>query len=243
MLKRLAFIVACCFFAHGYSQDYADQVPQLKRYAPQEVIDPMYGIHLYDELIFPLGGDSVRYDKKGYNVQGWVEDYYTDGSVLHKGFYIDGQLRVFKNYYPNGKIERSFRVIDTKRCDLVVYYQDGQLKSEVFYFNQGAQKQTDYYPNGTVEYVEENEKEMQYLYKRNEFFENGLPEKVFEIIDKKKKLYVKKEFYPSGKIKEEGGMKFHFDMNDYAKEGDWTYYDESGNIIKKEKYTNGHISD
>jgi antitoxin component YwqK of YwqJK toxin-antitoxin module len=243
MLKPVLIFAFLAFSLCSFSQGFDDQIPHEKKYSPQEVIDPEYGIQMYNELIAPLGGDSIRYDKNGYNAQGWVEDHYTDNSILHKGFYIDGQLKVFKNYYPNGQIERSFRVLDMKRADLTVFYQDGKVKSEVFYFEQGAQRQTDYYPNGTVEYVEENEKDMQYLYKRNEYFENGLPEKIFEIIDKKKKIYTRKEFYSSGKVKEEGGMKFLSDRGDYAKDGEWSYYDESGKVIKKEKFSNGNIVD
>ncbi len=226
-----------------FSQDFTDQVPQLKRFKPQDVIDPQYGIDVYDPLIFALGGDSMRYDKKGYNIQGWVEDFYMDGSLLHKGFYVDGQLKVFKNYYPNGQIERNFRVIDLKRAEIQIYYQDGKIKSEVFYYNHAAQKQTDYFQNGNIEFLEENEKDMKYLFKRNSFYENGVPEVVFEITDKKRKQFIKKEFYPSGKVKEEGNMVFMMDMNDYAKEGEWMYYNEAGSLTKTERYKNGHITE
>ncbi|HWY33104.1 MAG TPA: hypothetical protein VNX68_00575 [Nitrosopumilaceae archaeon] len=246
LVIRLLFLilsVVCCFF-EAKSQAYTlDKDVGVKTYAPGEVIDPINGIHIYDALIFATGGDSVRYDKKGYNVQGWIEDHYTDGSLLHKGFYIDGQLKVFKNYYPNGVVERSFRVIDTKRADIVVYYQDGKTRAEIFYFKQAAQKETDYYQNGNIEYYEENQQDMEYLYKRNEFFESGQPQIVFEISDKKERLYSKKEYLSNGKLKEEGGMKFHGDLNDYLKEGDWKYYDETGKVTKTEKYTNGQVID
>ncbi len=241
--KNIALLLLLGITTFLFSQDYSDQVPQLKRYNPKDVIDPEYGIIMYNELIFSLGGDSTRYDKKGYNIQGWVEDYFTDGSLLHKGFYVDGQLKVFKNYYPNGQIERTFRVIDIKRAELTVYYQDGKLKSEVFYFSQAPQKQTDYYPNGNIEYIEENEKDMKYLFKRNSFYENGVPQIVFEITDKKKKLFIHKEFYANGKTKEEGKMIFLESINDYAKEGEWVYYVENGTVSNTEKYHHGHKTD
>jgi antitoxin component YwqK of YwqJK toxin-antitoxin module len=216
-------------------------VPELKRYNPADVIDPEYGIEIYNKLIFTLGGDSVRYGKKGYNVQGWMEDYYVDGSTLHKGFYEDGQLRAFKNFYPNGVLERSFRIMDLKHCEMVCYYQSGKVKSEVIYYESNTQKQTDYFQNGVISYAEENEKNNEYLFKRNTYKEDGSPIIIFEITDKKKKLYLHKEFNENGKLKEEGGMKFV--EGDYVKEGAWISYDANGNVTKKEKYHNGSLAD
>ncbi len=223
------------------AQLYADQVPPLKRYDPAIVVDPDEGIHMYDELIFALGGDSVRYDKKGYNVQTWVEDYYISGKMVHRGFYLDGQLTIFKNYYENGQVERSFRVIDYKRCELTVFYDNGKIRSEIFYYNQNPQKETDYFKDGTIEFEEVNEKDMEYLYKRNFYKPDGLPESTLEIIDKKKKTYDKKDFYPNGKVKEEGGMRFLFDKHDYVREGSWSFYDETGVLLKKENYQSGQL--
>ena len=220
---------------------FSDQLPGAKKYDPAKVIDPDYGIQIYDKLIFVLGGDSVRYGKKGYNVQGWLEDYYTTGTIIHKGFYEDGQLKVFKNFYPNGNVERSFRIVDMKRCELVVYYQDGKIKSEISYYESNAQKQTDYYPNGVISYIEENTKNNDYLFKRNTYKEDGSPVITFEITDKKKKKYSHKEYYQNGKLKEEGEMKYSADSLDYVKDGTWLYYDETGNQTRKEKYANGSL--
>lgn len=218
---------------------FADQLPASQKYDPTKVVDAEYGIQLYDKLIFVLGGDSVRYNKKGYNVQGWIEDFYLNGTVIHKGFYEDGQLKVFKNFYPNGNVERSFRILDNKRCEMIEYFQDGKVKSEITYYDGNAQKQIDYYPNGVVSYIEESEKSNDYLFRRNSYKDDGNPTIIFEIIDKKKKIYTHKEFYDNGKIKEEGEMKFSLDASDYVKEGVWIYYDESGKQTKKEKYHNG----
>lgn len=243
-MKRLLPVVLICLSLFGYSQTaqtFIDQVPGLKRYNPVDVIDPEYGIQMYNKLVFVLGGDSVRFGKKGYNVQGWMEDYYIDGTILHKGFYEDGQLKAFKNYYPNGIMERSFRIMDMKHCEMVEYYQNGKVKSEVIYYEQNVQKQTDYYENGVISYQEENEKNNEYLYRRNSFKENGAPMIVFEITDKKKKLYTHKEFYDDGKLKEEGGMMFL--EGDYTKEGQWIYYDTNGKATKKEKFHKGMALD
>ncbi len=239
--RCISFVVLLILHMNGVAQNFVDQVPQLKRYQPKEVVDSEYGITIYDKLIFALGGDSIRYNKKGYNAQGWVEDYFTDGSLMHKGFYVDGQLNTFKNYYPGGQVERVFRVVDIRRSELTVFYPDGKIKSEVYYYNHSPQKQTDYYANGNIEYAEENEKDMKYLYKRNSFYENGVPEVIFEITDKKKKNYIRKEFYTNGKIKEEGRMLFQESVGDYTREGEWLFYNDRGELTAKENYINGQL--
>ncbi|MBK6835536.1 MAG: hypothetical protein IPG89_15175 [Bacteroidetes bacterium] len=242
-MRHLIYIFSL-FFIFSFTSfkaqtSFANQIPGAQKYDPTKVVDSEYGIQMYEKLIFALGGDSVRYNKKGYNVQGWMEDFYTTGTILHKGFYEDGQLKVFKNFYPNGNVERSFRIIDLKRCEQIEYFQDGKIKSEIIFYDGNTQKQTDYYPNGVISYVEESEKNNDYLYKRNSYKEDGNPTIIFEILDKKKKTYTHKEYFDNGKLKEEGEMKFSVDASDYVKEGTWIYYDESGKETRKEKYHNG----
>jgi antitoxin component YwqK of YwqJK toxin-antitoxin module len=240
-LKQLITIILFFTgFGISHAQFFKSQVPEgEKQYDPKKVIDPEYGITMYNKMIQPLGGDSMRYTKQGYNQQGWREDYYTSGKVLHKGYYVDGLIKVFKNYYENGQVERNFTSADPKRSKLEIYYEDGKLKSEVNYFEGNAQKQYDFYPNGNPEYVEENDKDISFLYKRNSYFENGQPSSLFELIDRKEKKYSKKEFYENGKLKEEGSMVLRKSMGDYVKEGEWTTYTDKGDIIKKANFKNG----
>ncbi len=238
--NRSIFIILISVAANcGYAQRFSDQVPQLKRYTPNEVTDPDYGIVIYNKMVLSIGGDSIRYTKEGYNAQGWQEDFYVSGKLLHKGFYVDGYIKIFKNYYENGQVERNYVNTDPKRSKLEVFYEDGKPRSSITYFDGNAQNQYDFFKNGAPEYVEENDKDIEFLYKRNSYYENGLPATMFELIDKKTKKYIKKEFYENGRVKEEGNMHFRKDLGDYQKEGLWTYYDEKGNTIKTEKYHNG----
>ena len=239
---RLAITFFALTVSHSaFSQRFSEQVPQLKRYTPAEIIDPDYGIIRFNKLVPGMGGDSLRYTKDGYNAQGWQEDFYVSGKLLHKGFYVDGFIKIFKNYYENGQVERSFAVSDPRHSKLEIFYDDGKVKSSINYYDGNAQNQYDFFKNGTPEYVEENDKDIEYLYKRNSFYENGLPASLFELVDKKTKKYVKKEFYENGRVKEEGNMFFRKDLGDYQKEGVWTSYDEKGNTIKTEKFHNGQI--
>lgn len=233
------FALSLCFTA--YSQKFSDQVPQLKRYTPAQVIDPDYGIIIFNRMAPSIGGDSLRYTKDGYNAQGWQEDFYMSGKLLHKGFYADGFIKIFKNYYENGQVERNLTIVDAKRTKLEIYYEDGKVRSTINYFDGNTQNQYDFFKNGSPEFVEENDKDIEFLYKRNSFYENGLPASMFELVDKKTKKYLKKEFYENGKLKEEGNMYLRKDVGDYQKEGVWTYYDEKGNSIKTEKYHSGQV--
>ena len=95
-LLFLFFLLANLFSA--FSQRYLNQVPQLKRYTVAEIVDPDYGIIRYNKLVQSIGGDSLRYTKDGYNAQGWQEDFYVSGKTLHKGYYVDGSIKIFKNY-------------------------------------------------------------------------------------------------------------------------------------------------
>jgi antitoxin component YwqK of YwqJK toxin-antitoxin module len=245
-MKKILAAFFCFFFVCSFSQmaqDYADQVPQLKRFDPKDVVDSTYGITMYEKLSPLLGGDSVRYDKKGYNIQGWWEDYYKSGKLLHRGFYVDGQLRAYKNYYENGQMERIYRVTDNKHCDVTLFYTDGKTKSEVHYYDGVPNKQTDYFPNGNLDLQEESHGDNDYLIKRNTFYENGNALIIFELTDKRKKMYMHKEFYETGKIKEEGSLKFYEAKSDYVKEGEWKYYDESTKLTKTEHYQNGELRD
>jgi len=224
-----------------YSQDYIKkQLPTEVKYNPSAVIDSAYGITMYKMLNFRLGGDSVRYCS-GYSCEGWIEDHYVDGSLLHRGYYIEGQLKIYKNYFPNGQLEREFRIIDDYKSIMKVYYNTGKLKSEIKYIGQDASKWQDYYSNGQLEYYEEYNKGNEYYIAQNSYFKNGKPESLLELDNKKKLIFTKKGYYPNGNIKEEGLVQYSMDLFDYRKIDKWSSYDENGKIIKDTFYENGKI--
>ena len=239
--KTIFFIWIVFTSGKVFSQRFANQVPQIKRYTSAEVIDPDYGIIIFNKMVPTIGGDSLRYTKDGYNSQGWQEDYYISGKILHKGYYVDGSIKIFKNFYENGQVERNYTSTDPRRSKMEIFYEDGKVRSTIEYFEGNTQNQYDFFRNGSPEFVEENDKDVEFLYKRNSYFENGNPSSLFELIDKKSKKYVKKEFYENGRIKEEGNMFLRKEMGDYQKEDTWTYYDEKGNVTKTEKYHKGQL--
>lgn len=211
------------------------------KYSPEEITDKKYGINIYERLNARLGGDSTR-NCKGYACDGWVADFYTNGAILHKGYYVEGQLKTYQNFFINGQMEREFKALDDYKSAMVIFYKDGKVKSNIKYDESSPIKWEDFYPNGQLEYFEEYAKKGYYLAQKS-FFENGQPQETFEMTNKKKLLYAKKEYFESGKIKTEGETVYNVDMLDYQKTGKWSYYDETGKLVKEEFYVNGKVNE
>jgi len=221
------------------SKDLADQVPPDHIHS-ENIIDPVYGINIYEGLNFALEGDSTR-DCKGYACQAWVEDFYESGQLLHRGYYLDGQLKVYKNYYPDGQLEREFKAIDNYRSLMRKYYRSGTLKSEVRYIEGSAIKWTDYFENGKIEYHEEYHKSFNYHLKREKYNAEGKTEEFFEMVDRKKLIFDQKEFHTNGQTSEEGQLRYDKNIFDFYRIGKWLFYDESGKLIKEIIYNKGTI--
>lgn len=238
-MKKFLFILLILNSAYLFGQQ---QQPQEKRYTQAEVTDSVYGINKYERLNAVLGGDSIRYDVKGFSALGWYKDYYVNGKLLHKGFYNDGQLKIYKNYWDNDTLEREFRVSELNRYNMKIYYRNGQLKSEIDYVKSNPVKQVDYYPNGQIEFIEEYNKSMEYYLQNKTFYENGFPQTLLELIDNRKKIYLKREYFPNGKLKEEGELKFNISVQDYRKEGKWISYNEEGKPIEEDYFINGDLN-
>jgi antitoxin component YwqK of YwqJK toxin-antitoxin module len=209
-------------------------------YEPSAVIDPTYGIQMYEPLNMMLGNDSTRNDNNGYAANGFLEDYYKSGELLHKGFYVDGQLKIYKNYYPSGNLERNFRMTDLKKSKMTLFYdKEDVIKSDAVYIENEALKWTDYYENGNIEFEEEYHKSFQYYIKKANYFENGNPENVLELVDKKKLVYTQTYYYDNGNLKEQGSVKYNKALFDYERIGVWKLYDKNGSVTKQQKYING----
>lgn len=235
-MRSLLSIICIVFCGSLFSQRFADQVPQIKRYDQKDIYDSVNGICIYNKLIESLGGDSVKYNKSGYNLQGWNEEYYNSGKTLHKGYYVDGRLKVFKNFYENGQVERSFVSPDPLHCTLDLYYENGFPRRKIAYYDGKPQKLYEFYNNGLPKLALENEKELKYVTLKKTWYSSGQMESYLELKDKKNMLFAEKKFYQSGQLKEEGLLRLSKDGKDYIKEGEWIFYDESGKNKKVEKF-------
>ncbi|MCC7303519.1 MAG: hypothetical protein IT233_12840 [Bacteroidia bacterium] len=202
--------------------------------------DSAYGLVMYEKMNFSLGGDSVRYDKKGYSATGWYEDYYEGGAVLHKGYYAEGALKTYQNFYSNGQVERIFKS-DYNKSSMKIYYSDGKMKADIEYSGANVIKEADYYPNGQMEFIEEYNKDGIFI--RNNFYnENGKPTSTLELLEPKKLVYEKKEYHDNGNIKEAGKVVYNKGAGDYQREGKWLVYDENGKAVTEVLYSKGEVA-
>ncbi len=220
-------------------QDLEKQIVREPEYT-ESIVDDVYGITHYESLNIALNGDSVRM-KQGYAVNGWIEDFYTSGKMLHRGYYIEGQLKIYKNFYPNGNIERDFANIDNFRSKLTVYYNDGTLKSQVKYIEGYAKLWIDYYDNGKMEYYEEYHKGLSYHIAKRSYYKNGQPSSLMELTHKKKLTYDFTEYYENGGLKTKGYLVYNKNVYDYQKAGTWVHYNTDGSESKEERYVDGQL--
>ena len=236
------FIIIFLFFICFQSKaqfNFDKQVKNEIKYS-ENIIDEVYGITIYEPLNLGLSPDSVRMEN-GYAVNNWKQDYYESGQLLHKGYYIEGQLKVYKNYYPDGTLERDFKNIDGFRSKCALYYPSGKIKSEIVYLNGSAISWTDYYDNGNMEYLEEFDKNFLYHIAKKSYYKTGQIESLFELISKKKLQFVTYEYFLNGSKKMEGTLKYDMNRYDYYKTGTWIYYNEGGDETKHETYSDGKV--
>lgn len=223
-----------CFSLNIFGQfDFEGQLK--KNQYTAEIIDPTYGITIYEPLNLYLFADSTRIDE-GYAANGWKEDYYSDGSILHKGYYIEGQLKVYKNFYPNGNVERNFKSIDSFKSKVTLFYESGNIKSKVIYSNDFAMEWIDYYENEKMSYIERYNKDKVSHDSKISYYENGNKQEELIIENKKKKLYLYLEYFQNGEIKLKGHLRFDNGIYDYVKFGTWNHYDKNDKVIKKDHY-------
>lgn len=208
------------------------------KYDPKDVIDERYGITMYNEMVRPAGGDSVRLCD-GSPCGGYIEDFYTNGKTMHKGYYVDGMIRIYKNWYPDGQLERKFMVLDDHKSKLIAHYPTGEKKSQILYIDKTVREWSDYYKNGNVEFEEKYVKHHDHVVYRRFFYEDGSPQDIMEFEKKGKRLYKKTEYFKNGQIMVHGNVVYSDQLYDYAKTGDWIEYDESGKKIKKTNYIMG----
>ena len=239
-MRIVQFIVLFCISLPVFGQ-FGKQKDMRRYYSQVEVYDSATGIDIYEKLNRLMGGDSVRNTPKGYAAQGWWEDFYKNGAVMHSGYYQDGMLTTYKNYYENGQVEREFKSLDYFRYQMILYYDDGKVRSDITYYSGSEEITKEYYPSGKPEFLEEYANKCDYLLYRQFYFDNGNLQNDMQLSDKKKKKYSVKEYFENGKVQTEGIMQYYEEIDNYMKEGDWKVYDESGKLIAIQEYVRGQL--
>ncbi|MCC7050831.1 MAG: hypothetical protein IT239_03520 [Bacteroidia bacterium] len=207
---------------------------------PSTIVDSTYGIEYYERFNAVMGNDSVR-NYNGYAVKGNITDRYSNGQTLHKGYYIEGQLRTYTNYYPDGKIERQFKPISDIEFKLTKYYQNDMVKSEVVIKRNMTLSWSDFFENGNLELEELYLPESPMYKSKKTGYENGNLESELILVNKKKKLYHEKFYHPNGKLMTEGDRYYDDDALGYLRQGVWKVFDKEGQSLKDETYVNDQL--
>lgn len=238
---RLSLTIITMLFLIPLHAQFGKQKDTRKYYVFAEVYDSTLGIAIYEKLNRLMGGDSVRNNPKGYAAQGWWEDFYKSGTVMHSGYYQDGMLTTYKNFYENGQVEREFKSIDYFRYQMVLYWPNGKVRSDITYYQGAEEKTKEYYENGNPEFLEEYGDKCDYLVFRQFYYENGTLQSDMQLVNKKKKTYTHKDYFENGKVQAEGNMQYYEEIDNYMKEGSWKVYDETGKLISIEEYVRGQM--
>jgi antitoxin component YwqK of YwqJK toxin-antitoxin module len=207
---------------------------------PDEGEDTTVPVDGYDELVASLGGDSVRLCA-GYGCTGWVEDLYPNGQLKHRGFYNEGQLVIFKNYHPDGTLEREFKVVDNVKSQLRIYHGNGQLRSQTRYVHGQALEYEDHYSNGQLRYLEEKHREEPYYLRMDLFRPDGKPISTLVLVDKRTVTFEQSEFWPDGQVRCRGKARYDPNRMDTQRIGTWTYFDQKGQARFEEAYVDGKV--
>jgi len=108
------------------SQTTGPKHDYVRLHTQAQVLDSTEGILIYTKLLKVLQMDYDLLFKQGSVVQGWNEEYYDNGQLMHISYYKEGNLVLFKNFYENGQCENNITYPDPQNCNIDVY-----LKMEV----------------------------------------------------------------------------------------------------------------
>jgi len=197
----------------------------------------------YEMLTPLLGGDSVRL-ANGRPVGGQIKDFYSDGTLKHKGFYSAGKLTSsYKNYYPNGVLERSFKAKGTSGCILELFYSNSKPRLHMEYSKGNIIEYIEYYPNGQkASHEKYNKKGEMYEFNRT-YYPSGQIKMDMVLTDSKRRIFTEKIYWSNGTIKQEGKKFFNKVISDYQKNGSWRLYMKDGKLLRTEEYYFGDLKD
>lgn len=224
ILTLCCVMLACQFAAQGNPDKTIISI----RYRQSDIYDSVKGIGVYDRLIEALQGDSLRKNTKGFYAEGWTEDRYQNGQLLHRGFYKNGKLSLFKNFYENGVCERSFVAADPLHCRMELFYDNGEMRRQINYYNGAVRQLSEFYPSGLHRSKQEFDKEGLYLVSKKTWYSDGSVESELKQVDAKSHKYSEKHYYPNGHLKDEALVLFSMETKEYTQSGPRHFYDASG---------------
>jgi antitoxin component YwqK of YwqJK toxin-antitoxin module len=203
--------------------------------------DPAPELERYRHYIKAMGGDSIRLCGNS-PCSGQVVDHYPDGTPMHKGYYEYGRLLVFKNYHPDGTVERDFKALDAIKCVQRTWHPNGQLRSEARFADGVAYEYKDYYVDGVLRYAEQRHRKDPYFIRMDLFAGDGTPVSTLALVDKKRIEFEQKEYHPGGSLRSVGRARYDRVRMDTRRVGTWKYYAPDGTLVREEDHVDGRVA-
>lgn len=225
----------------GYGQYNGAVASNTPANYPESIVHPLYGIQEFEPFNMVLGNGSVRVNEKGVPFNGPHKDYYNTRKLLHNGYYVNGRLRNYVNYYPNGRKERDFKMNNQKEASLNYYHENGALKSQIAYVGKFAKIWSEYNMAGTLIHFERFNDKLRYYESIKTYYPEGKIKSSFDITNPKKILYIEKEYHANGQEKLVGKVKYSQFYSDYLRVKKWVNYDENGKTTRIRKYKEGKL--
>ncbi|MBL4703692.1 MAG: hypothetical protein JKY54_04175, partial [Flavobacteriales bacterium] len=244
---RFILIITTLFqVSVGIGQDSVRTVLEpnfLFRYDIEEIEDPDDGIIIYNQYCPGLSGEIyLRQDQFKHVAEKEHVDYYANGKMLHKGYYENGSLMQFKNYFPNSQIERELKIKRKKPKQLTCYYMFGEIRERQIFDDGILMLHEKYHFSGRLKYLMEVS-EIGYLKIEQWNDEDGKPLKYIELLNEDSLKYEIAEMYLSGTIKEKGIYLYNPKTETFERNGKVVKYSQTGTLMAEAIYANDKVVD
>lgn len=241
MMKLIPILVPLMLIGGDLTAQYDDLVLSGDNYPIGDAgADPSPDLVAYDALIKAHGTGTIR-SCDGFPCSGWVEDHYPAGGLKHRGYYDQGQLITFRNYHPNGALEREFKVKGSSKSTMNTFHANGQLRSVTSYMKGEVVAYEDHYVNGVLRYREDRHPRDPYYTRMDLFDGQGRPISLFQLVDARNEVFELKEFHPGGALKCEGRARYDRRRMDTQRIGIWQVYAPDGALIREDRYLDGKV--
>jgi antitoxin component YwqK of YwqJK toxin-antitoxin module len=205
--------------------------------------DLFEGITDYDKYNPFMEGDSVRICGRT-PCNGMIKDLYPDNvTTKHQGSYVNGKLTsVYKNFYPNGQLERFFQLdANGASAKIDTYFPNGNPHLKVVYRRGNIILYEEYQEDGKTEMLEKMDNKAEYHLYQKYFYPNGQLFSDMTLVNKGKLIYSFTTYYETGEKRSEGSKISQKATGDYLKHGDWKYFSTDGKMVKAEQYSHGRL--
>ena len=236
MKKALIISFLLSFGFKPASSQNTTKKEYVTRYTQTQLLDSAEGMLIYRKMMHVLKLDFELLSEQGSFVQGWNEEYFDNGQLMHISYYKEGKLVLFKNFFENGQCEHNITYTDPQNCNIEVYFENGGLKNQIHFINGVPEKMTEFFANGLPKSQIEFSLETSCISSRRVWFLNAELQSELILLDSKNKTYSDKAFYPNGSIKEEGELLYSTETKEYIKTGTWKVFESGGKKRSSEKF-------